>query len=62
MLPSLLSRGKTLPISPDYIVGMDLSADITWVGLGLSAAEPHALEFLCTCQLDLARESVSLGQ
>jgi hypothetical protein len=24
-------------------VGTDLSAVITWVGLGLSAAEPHAL-------------------
>ena len=25
------------------IVGTDLSAVITWAGLGLSAAEPHAL-------------------
>jgi hypothetical protein len=38
-------------------VGTDLSAVITWVGLGLCAAEPHALLFLCTCQLDLARVS-----
>jgi hypothetical protein len=42
--------------------GMDLSVVITWVGLGLSAAEPHALLFLCTCQLDSERQSVSLGQ
>ena len=34
-------------------MGTDLSAGITWVGLGLSAAEPHELLFLCTCQLDL---------
>jgi len=38
-------------------VGTDLSAVITWVGLGLILAEPHALQFLCTCQLDLARVS-----
>jgi len=38
-------------------VGTDLSAVMTWVGLGLSAAEPHALQFMCTCQLDLARFS-----
>ena len=37
--------------------GMDLSEVITWVGLGLCTAEPHALWFLFTCQLDL--ESVS---
>jgi len=30
-----------------------MSTVITWSGLGLSAAEPHALLFLCTCQLDL---------
>jgi len=38
-------------------VGTDLSAVITWVGLGLCAAQRHALLFLCTCQLDLARVS-----
>ena len=38
-------------------VGADLSAVIMWVGFELSAAEPHALSFLCTCQLDLARAS-----
>jgi len=38
-------------------VGTDLSAVITWAGLGLSAAEPHALYFMCTFQLDLARVS-----
>jgi hypothetical protein len=38
-------------------VGTDLSVVIVWVGLGLSAAEPPALWFLCTCQLDLARVS-----
>jgi len=27
--------------SPDAFVGTDLSAVITWVGLGLCAAEPH---------------------
>jgi hypothetical protein len=37
------------------IVGTDLSAAITWVSLGLSAAEPHALQLLGTCQLDIAR-------
>jgi len=42
-------------LASTVIVGMDLSAVITWVGLGLSAVEPHALKFLCTCQLDLAR-------
>jgi len=36
---------------------MDLSAVITWVGIGLSAAEPHAPLFMCTCQLDFARVS-----
>ena len=30
-------------IPPWRSVGTDLSAVITWVGLGLSAAEPHAL-------------------
>jgi len=34
-------------------VGTDLSAVITWVGLGLCAVEPHAMSFMCTCQLDL---------
>jgi len=38
--------------------GTDLSAVITWVGLGLSAAEPHALLFLCTWHLDLEKSSV----
>jgi hypothetical protein len=41
---------------------MDLSAVITWVGLGLSVAEPHALRFFVMCQLDLEQESVCLGQ
>jgi hypothetical protein len=36
-------------------VGTDLSAVITWVGLRLCTAEPHALEFMCKCHLDLAR-------
>jgi hypothetical protein len=39
------------------LVGPDLSAVITWIGLELSAAGPHVLEFLCSCQLDLARVS-----
>ena len=34
-----------------------MSAVIMWADLGLSAAEPHALEFLSTCQLDLERVS-----
>jgi len=34
-------------------VGTDLSVAVTWVGLGWSVAEPHAIWFLCTCQLDL---------
>ena len=38
-------------------MGTDLSAVITWAGSGLSAAQPHALKFLYTCQLDLARVS-----
>ena len=33
----------TVVIPPSRSVGTDLSAVITWVGLGLSAAEPHAL-------------------
>jgi len=37
--------------------GTDLSAVITWVCLGFCALEPHALQFLCTCQLDLERVS-----
>jgi hypothetical protein len=42
-------------IPPWRSVGTDLSAVITWTGSGSSAAEPRALSFLCTCQLDLAR-------
>ena len=38
-------------------VGTDLSVVIKSACLGLSAVEPHALYFLCTCQLDLARVS-----
>jgi hypothetical protein len=44
-------------IPPRRSVGTDLSVVITGAGSGLSAAEPHALKFLCTCQLDLARVS-----
>jgi len=33
----------TVVIPPWRSVGTDLSAVITWVGLGLCAAEPHAL-------------------
>jgi len=40
-------------------VGTDLSAVITWIGLGWSAAEPHALSFMCTCQLAIEWQSVS---
>jgi hypothetical protein len=36
-------------------VGIDLCAVIKSASLGLSAAERHALYFICTCQLDLAR-------
>jgi hypothetical protein len=43
------------PVHPNVPpVGTDLCAVITWVGLGLCVAEPHALESLSTCQLDLA--------
>jgi hypothetical protein len=44
-------------IPPQRSVVTDLSVVITWVGLGLSVAEPHELWFWCTCQLDLARVS-----
>jgi hypothetical protein len=47
----------TVMIPPWRSVGTDLSAVITWACLGLCAAEPHVLYFLCTCQLDLARVS-----
>jgi hypothetical protein len=33
----------TVVIPPWRSVGTDLSAVITWAGLGLCAAEPHAL-------------------
>jgi len=38
-----LEFSTTVVISPWRSVGTDLSAFITWAGLGLSAAEPHAL-------------------
>jgi hypothetical protein len=44
-------------IPPWRSVGTDLSVVTMWVGLGLSTAEPHALWFMSTCQLDLARVS-----
>jgi ankyrin repeat protein len=43
------------------LVGTGLSAVITWVGLGLCAAEPHATLVLVYVSIRL-RESVSLGQ
>jgi len=51
-------------IPPWSSVGTDLSVAVTWVGLGWSVAEPHAIWFLCTCQLDLemASEFRSIGR
>jgi len=41
----------------DSSCGTDLSTVITWVGFALSAAEPHASEYICMWQLDLVRVS-----
>jgi hypothetical protein len=41
------SLALTVVIPPWGSVGPDLSPVITWVGLGLCAVEPHALEFGC---------------
>lgn len=38
-------------------VGTDLSAVITWAGLELIVAKLHAVLYLCTCILYLARVS-----
>jgi hypothetical protein len=58
----LYSSVLAVVIPPWRSVGTDLSVVITCVGLGFCAAVPNALEFLCTCQLDLARQAESLDK
>jgi len=58
-LHCLLNLALTVVTPPWRSVGTDLSAVITWVGLGLSAAEPHAHESLYTHMSIRLRETVN---
>jgi len=52
-----LELSTRVVIPPWRSLGIDLSAVISWAGLGLNVAEPHAVSFLCPYQLDLERVS-----